>query len=74
MAEFLKLRTGEWVKELRQGLGFKKTLEPISKSRYYHKPIECHSGLSGIYLCFQNDSRRASLAGMTALKRDAILR
>jgi len=28
----------------------------------------CHSGLSGIFLCFQNDSRRASLAGMTAFK------
>ena len=25
----------------------------------------CHSGLSGIVLCFQKDSRRASLAGMT---------
>ena len=25
----------------------------------------CHSGLSGIFLTFQKDSRRASLAGMT---------
>ena len=30
-----------------------------------HLRFSCHSGLSGIFLCFQKDSRRASLAGMT---------
>jgi hypothetical protein len=29
--------------------------------------LDCHSGLSGIFLCFKKDSRRASLAGMTPL-------
>jgi hypothetical protein len=28
----------------------------------------CHSGLSGIFLCFKKDSLRAPLAGMTAFK------
>jgi len=30
-----------------------------------HLSLFCHSGLSGIFRCFQKDSRRASLAGMT---------
>jgi hypothetical protein len=30
--------------------------------------IVCHSGLSGIFLCFQKDFRRVSLAGMTAFE------
>ena len=30
--------------------------------------VACHSGLTGIFPCFQKDSRRASLAGMTAFK------
>ena len=49
-------------------------IEPISKLQYKHKPLMCHSGLSGIFLCFQKDSRRASLAGMTTLNREPILR
>jgi len=35
------------------------------ESKAMSQPI-CHSGLSGIILCFQKDSRRALLAGMTA--------
>jgi hypothetical protein len=30
-----------------------------------HTRLLCHSGLSGIILCFQKDSRLAALAGMT---------
>jgi len=41
-------------------------LELLIKSKVKrHLSLFCHSGLSGIFLCFQKDSRRASLAGMT---------
>jgi hypothetical protein len=50
------------------------TEESISKSIFYAIPLVCHSGLSGIFLCFQKDSRRASLAGMTLYMQKPILR
>jgi len=37
-------------------------------------PLLCHSGLSGIFPDFLKDSRRASFAGMTAFKREPLLR
>jgi hypothetical protein len=43
-------------------------LQIITPANKYMKALHyCHSGLSGIFLCFQKDSRRASLAGMTPL-------
>ena len=44
-------------------------LKRIKVKRY--ACLLCHSGLSGIFLYFKKDSRRASLAGMT--KYEAIL-
>jgi hypothetical protein len=49
-------------------------LELISKLKLNHRPLVCHSGLSGILLCFPKDSRRAWLAGMTAFGIKPILR
>jgi tetratricopeptide (TPR) repeat protein len=51
-----------------------KWVEPISKLKYRSFVLRCHSGLPGIFLCFRKDSRRALLAGMTALKWKPILR
>jgi hypothetical protein len=52
----------------------KMILELISKLKFNNSCSSCHSGLSGIFLCFQKDSRRASLARMTDLSRKPVLR
>ena len=43
-------------------------MEYPQKTISISKVVICHSGLAGIFLCFQKDSRRALLAGMTTVR------